>query len=256
MGKLFNRAPWIRSALGYLTYFMGFVQAFKGLGEVEKGMQTGDAKMKMDGALDIAAGACFASKVFSLAGIAIDGAKMELDRAISKKEITAEQGNAVAQATVGIVTGPLTRLLHWVESHLPWHKDDKPPAETPPPAPPPNVGSLTKAAGIAVGGATGATAGGFIGPYSGIMAGFALAGPVGGVLGLVVGALAGVYIGSRVGGKLGGLVGGSINKLFRNMAPDAGAPGESKAPSPGKAPAAPSPGKAPPGKDRTQSADA
>lgn len=127
MGENLQKVPYLQNGLAMISYISGFLQAYKGLGEMRRGEETGDAKSKMDGTLDFAAGLCFASKVFCIAGMAIDGTKTELDRAIKNKEITAEQGNTVIEHTVGLIAGPVGKVINWVLSKIPgneFHKID------------------------------------------------------------------------------------------------------------------------------------
>ncbi len=222
IGKNLEKIPYIQNGLAMISYITGFLQVYRGLGEMAKGEK--DVKSRMNGTLDFAAGLCFASKIFCVAGMAIDGAKQELNRAIDRQEITAEQAGAVIENTIGIIAGPSGKVINMILSKLPWRKLRKNNNENTETVSFENkskdireTGSLHRAAAIAAGGATGATAGGFIGPYLGVMGGFALAGPVGGWLGLIAGAIAGVTAGSRLGGKAGKAIGETMEKMSVNQ---------------------------------------
>lgn len=206
IGKQLAKVPYLTTGLNVLSYLVGFLQVAHGVGELTQARDTGDLKKKMDGTLDIAAGACFATKIFCVPGLALDGAKQALDRAIDKGEITAAQGNAVVQNTVGVIGGPIAGIAHWVKSKFVKHQaQQKPPQQQPQPEV--TLGSLFKAGSIAIGGAAGTLAGGMIGPYMGVVAGFSVAGPLGGAIGLLAGALVGIYAGNKAGGELGSLIG-------------------------------------------------
>jgi hypothetical protein len=211
IGEKLGDLPYLRSGVDILSFALGFLQIAKGFGELEQGVHRGDLKKKMDGTLDIAAGTCFASKIFCVPGLAIDGAKQALDRAIDKGDITSEQGNALVQHTIGAIGGPLAKIAHWVKSKFS-HKPPSAQAMTPAaPATDPekklSLGTVAKAATIAAGGAAGSVGGGIVGPYMGLMAGFSVAGPLGGALGLVIGCLTGILVGNKIGGEAGSLIG-------------------------------------------------
>ena len=89
---------------------------------LKRAQKTGDKKLMMNATMNFAAGSCFASKVFCIPGMALEGTKAELNRAIKNKEITAEQANAVVQSTVGVIAGPVGKAINWVISKLPWNK--------------------------------------------------------------------------------------------------------------------------------------
>jgi SOS response regulatory protein OraA/RecX/cell division protein FtsB len=122
MGSIMEKVPYLQNGLAMISFIGGIAQAFKGLGEMRRGEKTGDEKLKMNATMNFAAGACFASKLFCIPGMAIEGAKSELNRSIDKKEITAEQANAVVQATVGVIAGPVGKAINWVIAKLPWNK--------------------------------------------------------------------------------------------------------------------------------------
>ncbi|MDQ7824311.1 MAG: hypothetical protein RDV48_16030 [Candidatus Eremiobacteraeota bacterium] len=210
IGQKLGGIPYLRTGVSLLSYMIGFMQIIKGVGELEQAHKSGDVQKKMDGTLNIAAGACFASKLFCVAGLAVDGAKQALDRAITKGEITAEQGNAVVQSTVGAIGGPLAAIGNWIREkifhHAP-HQGEAPQQKPPQEGKDITIGTLAKAASIGIGGAAGSLAGGIVGPYLGVMAGFSVGGPLGGVIGLLAGTMVGVYTGNRAGGDIGGLIG-------------------------------------------------
>lgn len=219
IGEKIGDIPYLRSGLSILSFTLGFLQIARGIGEMENASRTGDLKKKMDATMDIASGACFASRLFCVPGLAIDGAKRALDRAIDKSEITAAQANAVVQHTVGFIGGPIAALGHWIKcrfSKKAAEQDALQKAKEAAAAKPDsakdcekeiNVGTLAKATTVAIGGAAGSLAGGIIGPYAGLMAGFSLAGPIGGTIGLVAGALIGTYALNRAGGEIGSKIG-------------------------------------------------
>ncbi|MDQ7823846.1 MAG: hypothetical protein RDV48_13690 [Candidatus Eremiobacteraeota bacterium] len=122
MGRIMEKAPYLQNGLAMVSLVGGLVQAFRALGEMKRGEKTGDEKLKMNATMNFAAGSCFASKVLAVPGMAIEGARSELNRAIENKEITASQANAVVQATVGLVAGPIGTAINWVISKLPWNK--------------------------------------------------------------------------------------------------------------------------------------
>ncbi|MHC9543569.1 MAG: hypothetical protein AB9903_29005 [Vulcanimicrobiota bacterium] len=222
IGEKLGDIPYLRSGVSILSFALGFLQIARGVGEWEKASQTGDLQKKMDGTMDIAAGTCFASRLFCIPGLAIDGAKKALDRAIEQSEITAAQANAVVQNTVGVIGGPIAALGHWIKSKFSKKSQEQAAAQNSQAAAPAkqgagsdcekeiNIGTLARAVSVAIGGAAGSLAGGVIGPYMGLMAGFSVAGPLGGTVGLVAGALIGVYALNRVGGELGSKVGDLI----------------------------------------------
>lgn len=120
MGSIMEKAPYLQNGLAMVSLVGGLVQAFRALGELKRGEKTGDEKLTMNATMNFAAGSCFASKILAVPGMAIEGARAELNRAIEKDEITAAQANAVVQATVGLVAGPLGNAINWVLSKLPW----------------------------------------------------------------------------------------------------------------------------------------
>jgi hypothetical protein len=122
MGNLMEKAPYLQNALAMVSLVGGLAQAYRALGEMRRGEKTGDEKLKMNATMNFAAGSCFASKVFAVPGMAIEGARAELNRAVDKNEITAHQANAVVQATVGLIAGPMGKAINWVLSKLPWGK--------------------------------------------------------------------------------------------------------------------------------------
>ena len=122
MGSLLEKVPYLQNGLSMISFVGGLAQAYKGLGEMKRGEKTDDDKLKMNAVMNFAAGSCFASKVFCIAGMGIEGAKSELNRAIDKGDITAEQANAVVQSTVGVIAGPIGRAINWVWSKTPWGK--------------------------------------------------------------------------------------------------------------------------------------
>lgn len=217
IGGLFDKAPFIRSGLNLFSYLIGFVQVAKGIGELGQAEASGSLRKEMNGNLDIAAGTCFATRLMCIPGMALDGAKQSLNRAIDKGEITELQAYTLVQSTIGVITGPLALAIRWIETKI--LRKKLPPAGGPQnqqvqqnPGTPRQeeitVGGLAKAASIAIGGGTGSVLGGMLGPYFGLQAGFNLAGPLGGALGLVAGCLVGIYAGNKVGGELGSLAGG------------------------------------------------
>ncbi|MDQ7825332.1 MAG: hypothetical protein RDV48_21200 [Candidatus Eremiobacteraeota bacterium] len=221
LGKAFGAVPYLRTGLSLLSFLTGFVQLIKGIGELRQASKSGDAQKKMEGTLDVAAGSCFASKLFCVPGLALDGAKQALVRAINEGDVTAAEANAAVQSTVGALGGPLAAIGNWIRTRifgkkLPapapqasntgapqggQHKPDEKPAGL--------RGSL-KAACIGAGGAAGTLTGGLVGPYLGLLAGYNAAGPVGGAIGLFTGCLMGVYAGNKAGGDLGCLAGGMV----------------------------------------------
>jgi len=122
MGSIMEKVPYLQNGLSMITFVAGLVQAYKGLGELRRSEKTGDPKLKMNAIMNFAAGSCFASKLFCIVGMGIEGAKSELNRAIEKKQITAEEANAVVQATVGVIAGPVGNAINWVWSKTPWGK--------------------------------------------------------------------------------------------------------------------------------------
>jgi hypothetical protein len=122
LGNVLEKAPYLQNGLAMVSLVGGLVQAYKALGEMRRGEKTGDEKLKMNATMNFAAGSCFASKLFAVPGMAIEGAKSELNRAIEKKEISAAQANAVVQATVGVIAGPVGHALNWVMGKMPWNK--------------------------------------------------------------------------------------------------------------------------------------
>ncbi len=122
MGSIMEKAPYLQNGLAMISLVGGLVQAYRALGELKRGEKTGDEKLTMNATMNFAAGSCFASKILAVPGMAIEGARAELNRAIEKDEITASQANAVVQATVGLVAGPLGNAINWVISKLPWKK--------------------------------------------------------------------------------------------------------------------------------------
>ncbi len=222
IGEKLGDLPFLRSGISILSFALGFLQIVRGVGEWENAARTGDLKKKMDATMDIAAGTCFASKLFCVPGLAIDGAKQALDRAIDDNEITAAQANAVVQNTVGFIGGPIAALGHWIKSKFSKKAQEQAATQKPQDTSPLkqramteqekeiNLGTLAKAASVAIGGATGSLTGGIIGPYMGLLAGFSVAGPLGGAVGLVAGAMVGVYTLNRAGGQLGSMVGDLI----------------------------------------------
>lgn len=120
MGSIMEKAPYLQNGLAMVSLVGGIVQAFRALGELKRGEKTGDEKLIMNATMNFAAGSCFASKILAVPGMAIEGARAELNRAVEKDEITAAQANAVVQATVGLVAGPLGNAINWVLSKLPW----------------------------------------------------------------------------------------------------------------------------------------
>jgi hypothetical protein len=122
MGSVMEKAPYLQNGLAMISLVGGLVQAYRALGEMKRGEKTGDERLAMNATMNFAAGSCFASKILAVPGMAIEGAKSELNRAIENKEITAHQANAVVQATVGLVAGPMGKALNWVMSKLPWNK--------------------------------------------------------------------------------------------------------------------------------------
>jgi len=122
MGSIMEKAPYLQNGLAMVSLVGGLVQAFRALGELKRGEKTGDEKLTMNATMNFAAGACFASKVLAVPGMAIEGARAELNRAVEKDEITAAQANAVVQATVGMIAGPLGNAINWVISKMPWGK--------------------------------------------------------------------------------------------------------------------------------------
>ncbi len=122
MGSVMEKAPYLQNGLAMISLVGGLVQAYRALGEMKRGEKTGDERLAMNATMNFAAGSCFASKILAVPGMAIEGAKSELNRAIEKREITAHQANAVVQATVGLVAGPMGKALNWVMSKLPWKK--------------------------------------------------------------------------------------------------------------------------------------
>jgi len=209
IGEKLGGIPYLRQGVSLISFVFGFLQVARGFGELQQGAHTGDLKKKMDGTLDIAAGTCFASKIFCVPGLAVDGAKQALDRAIDRGDITAEQGNALVQHTVGLVGQPFAAALKFIKTRI-FKGPETPKPDTPPASDPEkklSFGTLAKATSIAVGGAAGSLTGGVLGPYAGLMAGFSLAGPLGGAIGLVAGCIAGIYAGNRAGGELGTIIG-------------------------------------------------
>ncbi|MGV8124066.1 MAG: hypothetical protein AB2L14_30310 [Candidatus Xenobiia bacterium LiM19] len=122
MGSIMEKAPYLQNGLAMVSLVGGLVQAFRALGELKRGEKTGDEKLIMNATMNFAAGSCFASKVLAVPGMAIEGARAELNRAVEKDEITAAQANAVVQATVGMIAGPLGNAINWVISKMPWGK--------------------------------------------------------------------------------------------------------------------------------------
>ncbi len=122
MGEIMEQLPYLQNGLALISFVGGLAQAFKGLGEMRRAEKTGDKRLKMNATMNFAAGSCFASKLFCIPGMAIEGAKAELNRSIDKKEITADQANAVVQATVGVIAGPVGQAVNWVISKMPWNK--------------------------------------------------------------------------------------------------------------------------------------
>jgi hypothetical protein len=122
MANLMEKAPYLQNALAMVSLVGGLAQAYRALGEMRRGEKTGDEKLKMNATMNFAAGSCFASKVFAVPGMAIEGARSELNRAVDKNEITAHQANAVVQATVGLIAGPMGKAINWVLSKMPWGK--------------------------------------------------------------------------------------------------------------------------------------
>jgi len=122
MGEIMEQLPYLQNGLALISFVGGLAQAFKGLGEMRRAEKTGDKRLKMNATMNFAAGSCFASKLFCIPGMAIEGAKAELNRSIDKKEITAEQANAVVDATVGVIAGPVGKAVNWVISKMPWNK--------------------------------------------------------------------------------------------------------------------------------------
>jgi hypothetical protein len=210
VGEFFDKAPIVRNGLNVASYALGFLQVAKGIGELQQAKKSGDLQKKMDGTMDIAAGACFASKLFCIPGLAIDGAKHALDRAIEKGEITSQAGNALVQNTVGAIGGPIAAIANWARSKMGREPAPKPEGQAEAQQNKVTWGSIAKATSIGVGGAAGSVAGGIIGPYTGLLAGFSLAGPIGGAIGLLAGAIAGITLGNRAGGSIGTFIG---NKL-------------------------------------------
>jgi len=119
---LLDKYPALPQGMEVAGKVMGVIQICKGLGEISCGKKSNDAKLQMEGLLDLLAGCCFASKVFCVIGMALEGTKMELSRAIDKKEITAEQANAAVQSTVGVVAGPVANVIVSLISKLPAHR--------------------------------------------------------------------------------------------------------------------------------------
>lgn len=122
IGGLLEKAPYLQNGLAMISLVGGVVQAYKALGELKRSEKSGDERLKMNAIMNFAAGSCFASKILAVPGMAIEGAKSELNRSIEKNEITASQANAVVQATIGLVAGPLSSAINWVLSKLPWKK--------------------------------------------------------------------------------------------------------------------------------------
>ncbi|HPZ10012.1 MAG TPA: bacteriocin class II family protein, partial [Candidatus Eremiobacteraeota bacterium] len=122
MGQIMEKVPYLQNGLAMVSFISGLVQAFKGLGDMKRAEKTGDHRLAMNATMNFTAGSCFASKLFCIVGMGIEGAKSELNRAIDKKEITPEQANAVVQTTVGCIAGPVGHAINWVISRLPWNK--------------------------------------------------------------------------------------------------------------------------------------
>ncbi len=223
IGKTFSKIPLLKPALSTLSYGLQVRNLVKGAKELSKGIDTGDERKQMEGSLKFMANACYASKLFAVGGIAIEGASKALSEAIDKKEITAEQANYVASHSAGAPAQGLIRLGKWINKKF--HKTkmaDKPKTEqteTETKAGENNtekkkvtLKGAKKAIAIAAGGAAGSVSGSMLGLYAGVTAGFAVAGPIGGAIGLVVGTVIGNIAMTKAGAKIGTAIGNLITK--------------------------------------------
>ncbi|MBI2265884.1 MAG: hypothetical protein HYU64_12040 [Armatimonadetes bacterium] len=198
IGENLGQAPGMRTAIQVLYWAGGGLQLLKGMEEIRSGQEAHDPRRHMEGVLDVAAGTLFASKILAFSGLAVQGAHRAMNKAIDRKEITADD----ADAAVRMISNPAEKVIRFV-GHKLGVTDSFSPFPENPDSPEPRRALATA---IAVGGAVGGTTGGIVGPYFGILGGYAIGGPVGGALGMVAGALAGYAAGSSVGGRIGGVV--------------------------------------------------
>lgn len=217
IGEQMSKVPYLNPALSLLGTGTDVYRAIKSGKKLSEGISEGNAQKQLDGALKLTAATLCASQVFSMAGLAVDGAGKAISRAIKNDEITPEEANYLVSRSIGAPAQGVVRAGKWISSKLHKNKTDKAEEgqttqtnlEEKPQEKITNK-KIAKVASIATGGAAGSLTGAMLGIYGGVTAGYSIAGPIGGAIGMVLGATVGTSAMNRAGGELGTLVGNLI----------------------------------------------
>lgn len=210
IGQSLSKVPYLQTGLSVASYGLNVFNLIKGIGKMREGSKTGDEQKQMEGTMEAASGLLYATKVLAMGGLAVDGAKQAMNRAIREGDITPAQANHAAQNTVGAPVTLVKNAKNWVKNKI--QKTDKEELAVEKAAKKEKTKGSSKALAIGAGGAAGSVAGSLLGIYGGVSAGYAAAGPIGGAIGLVLGSAIGVSSMNQVGGNIGTIVGELIQK--------------------------------------------